>query len=149
MEKGPGMIVVVDTSVWIDFFRGRPDWHVETLEQLLAAGDDVCLCGVILAEILQGIRSDIDYRKTKAYLESLLHLPMDRRTFERAAGIYRSLRKRGVTVRRPVDCMIASVAIEENIPLLHNDRDFDPIEKHCGLEVLRVASGPIAGRRGG
>jgi len=143
------MIVVVDTSVWIDFFSGRSARHVETLEQLLAAGDDVCLCGVILAEILQGIRSEIDYRKTKAYLEALLYLPMDRRTFERAAEIYRSLRKKGVTVRKPVDCMIASVAIEQDIPLLHNDRDFDPVEKHCGLEVLRIASGPIAGRRGG
>ncbi len=143
------MIVVVDSSVWIDFFSGRPDRQVERLEQLLAAGDDVCLCGIILAEILQGVRSDIDYRKTKAYLESLLYLPMDRRTFEMAAEIYRSLRKKGVTVRKPVDCMIASVAIEQDIPLLHNDRDFDPIEKHCGLEVLRVANGPIAGRRGG
>ena len=140
------MIVVVDTSVWIDFFSGRSARHVEILEQLLTAGDDVCLCGVILAEILQGIRSDIDYRKTKAYLEFLLYLPMDRRTFERAAEIYRSLRKKGVSVRKPVDCMIASVAIEQGIPLLHNDRDFDPVEKHCGLEVLRVASGPIADR---
>ena len=140
------MIVVVDTSVWIDFFSGRSARHVEILEQLLTAGDDVCLCGVILEEILQGIRSDIDYRKTKAYLEFLLYLPMDRRTFERAADIYRSLRKKGVTVRKPVDCMIASVAIEQGIPLLHNDRDFDPVEKHCGLEVLRVASGPIADR---
>ena len=136
MAKGPGMIVVVDTSVWIDFFSGRSARHVEILEQLLTAGDDVCLCGVILAEILQGIRSDIDYRKTKAYLEFLLYLPMDRRTFERAAEIYRSLRKKGVSVRKPVDCMIASVAIEQGIPLLHNDRDFDPVEKHCGLEVL-------------
>jgi predicted nucleic acid-binding protein len=74
---------------------------------------------------------------------------MDRSTFERAADICRSLRKKGVTVRKPVDCMIASVAIEQDIPLLHNDRDFDPVEKHCGLEVLRIASGPIAGRRGG
>ena len=136
MAKGPDMIVVVDTSVWIDFFSGRSTRHVETLEQLLTVGDDVCLCGVILAEILQGIRSEIDYRKTKAYLEFLLYLPMDRRTFERAAEIYRSLRKKGVTVRKPVDCMIASVAIEQGIPLLHNDRDFDPVEKHCGLEVL-------------
>jgi predicted nucleic acid-binding protein len=140
------MIVVVDTSVWIDFFSGRPARHVETLEQLLTVGDDVCLCGVILAEILQGIRSEIDYRKTKAYLEALLYLPMDRRTLERAAEIYRSLRKKGVAVRKPVDCMIASVAIEQDVPLLHNDRDFDPVEKHCGLEVLRVASGPITDR---
>jgi predicted nucleic acid-binding protein len=71
---------------------------------------------------------------------------MDRRTFEMAADIYRILRKKGVTVRKPVDCMIASVAIEQSIPLLHNDRDFDPVEKHCGLEVLRVASGPITDR---
>ena len=56
--------------------------------------------------------------------------------FLRSAEIYRKLRKKGITIRKPLDCMIASTAIENDIPLLHNDKDFRPIEKHCGLKVL-------------
>ena len=61
---------------------------------------------------------------------------MDRHTFVKAAHLYRSLRRRGITIRKPLDCMIAAVAIEHSIPLLHNDKDFEPIEKFCGLLVL-------------
>jgi hypothetical protein len=77
---------------------------------------DLCLCGLILAEVLQGIRSDEEYIKTKEYLDDLVFLPMQQATFMRAADVYRSLRKRGVTIRKPVDCVIASVAIEQDIP---------------------------------
>ncbi len=129
------MILLVDTSVWIDFFAGRSVPHVASLEGSLNQGDDICLCGVILTEVLQGIRSDSEYRKTRTYFDSLVFLPMHHTTFVRAAEIHRSLRKRGVTLRKPVDCMIASVAIEHGIPLLHNDRDFDPVERYCGLSV--------------
>jgi len=62
--------------------------------------------------------------------------------FQKETLLYRSLRRRGVTIRKPVDCMIASVAIEHDIPLLHNDRDFDPIETHCGLKVARISKKP-------
>lgn len=63
-------------------------------------------------------------------------------TFVRAAEIYRALRRRGVTVRRPIDCLIAATAIEHDVLLLHNDRDFDPVEKHAGLRILHAARGP-------
>jgi predicted nucleic acid-binding protein len=129
-------VVLVDTTVWVDFLNDKNMPQVQTLEQLVADEEDICTCGVILAEVLQGIREDADYRRTLSRFDSLLFLPMDRRTFVKAAELYRSLRRRGITIRKPVDCMIAAVAIENRIPLLHNDKDFDPIEKFCGLKVL-------------
>jgi predicted nucleic acid-binding protein len=129
------MMVLVDTTVWIDFFADRSEPHVAALQKLIEIEEDLCLCGIILAEVLQGIRSDEDYILTKNYLDDLIFLHMRQATFIRAAEVYRSLRKRGVTIRKPVDCMIASVAIEHDIPLLHNDRDFDYIAKHSNLRV--------------
>ena len=128
-------MVLVDTTVWIDFFADRSEPHVAALEKLIENEEDLCLCGIILAEVLQGIRSEKDYIKTKDYLDDLVFLPMQQATFIRAAEVYRSLRKRGVTIRKPVDCMIASVAIEHDIPLLHNDRDFDYMARYSNLRV--------------
>jgi predicted nucleic acid-binding protein len=128
-------MVLVDTTVWIDFFADRSEPHVAALQEFIEIEEDLCLCGIILAEVLQGIRSDEDYIKTKKYLDDLIFLPMRQATFIRAAEVYRSLRKRGVTIRKPVDCMIASVAIEHDIPLLHNDRDFGYIAKDSKLRV--------------
>jgi predicted nucleic acid-binding protein len=129
------MMVLVDTTVWIDFFADRKEQHVVALQEMIENEEDLCLCGIILAEVLQGIRSDEDYVETKDYLDDLIFLPMGQATFVRAAEIYRSLRKKGVTIRKPVDCMIASIAIEHDIRLLHNDRDFDHIAKHSNLRV--------------
>jgi predicted nucleic acid-binding protein len=141
MAQGPRLMVLVDTTVWIDFFADRPLPHVARLQDLIEAEEDLCLCGVILTETLQGIRSDITYRKTREYFESLLFLPMDQGTFLLAAELYRSLRKKGVTVRKPVDCMIAAVAIEGDLRLLHNDRDFEHIARHSELKILKTVSG--------
>jgi predicted nucleic acid-binding protein len=128
-------MVLVDTTVWIDFFADRNEPHVAALQELIENEEDLCLCGIILAEVLQGIRSDADFVETKDYFDDLIFLPMRQTTFVQAAEVYRSLRKRGVTIRKPVDCMIASVAIEYDIRLLHNDRDFDYIAKHSKLRV--------------
>ena len=130
-------MILVDTTVWIDFFSGRPCPHVDTLEQLLQTGEDICICGIILAEVLQGIRSDSIHAKTKNFFESLIFLPMTRATFLLSSQIYRTLRKKGFTIRTPLDCMIASVAIEHRVSLLHNDRDFNLIAKHTSLEIVK------------
>ena len=130
-------MVLVDTTVWIDFFADRSEPHVGKLQALIENDEDLSLCGVVLTEILQGIRTDTDFKKTKEYLDDLIFLPMRRGTFVRAAEIYRSLRKKGITIRKPVDCIIASVAIEYDIHLLHNDRDFNYISKHSKLKVYR------------
>ena len=131
-------MVLVDTTVWIDFFRGRSTPEVAALERMLKQEEDICTCGVILTEVLQGIRADEDYRRTLSRFDAFLFLPMGRQTFVSAAQVYRTLRRNGVTIRKPVDCMIAAVAMEHNIALLHNDRDFDPIESQCGLSVVRM-----------
>ena len=136
------MMVLVDTTIWIDFFSGKSTSGVDELERLLNGGEDICTCGIILTEVLQGIREDEDYQRTLSRFDSFLYLPMNRQVFVRAAGIYRSLRHRGITIRKPIDCVIASVAIEHDITLLHNDRDFDPIETHCGLNVVKILKKP-------
>ena len=128
-------MVLVDTTVWIDFFDDRKKPPVAALQQAIENEEDLCICGVILAEVLQGIRSDADYIETKIYLEDLIYLPMWQKTYVSAAEVYRSLRKRGVTIRKPVDCMIASVALENDTWLLHNDRDFNQIAKHTNLKI--------------
>jgi predicted nucleic acid-binding protein len=131
-------MVLVDTTVWIDFFRGKATPEVGELERLLEKEETVCTCGVVLTEVLQGIRADADYRRTLAIFDAFLLLPMNRQTFLKAAEMYRLLRRRGVTIRKAVDCMIAAVSIEHGVALLHNDRDFDPMEKHCGLKVVKI-----------
>lgn len=129
-------MVLVDTTVWIDLFSGLTTPHVTVLESLIVRKENLCLCGVILTEVLQGIRDDKEYAKTQAIFSNLLYLAMTRETFLLAAHIYRSLRSRGVTLRNSIDCMIAAVCIENKVALLHNDRDFDPISKHFDLRIV-------------
>jgi predicted nucleic acid-binding protein len=130
-------MAMVDTTVWIDFFSGKPQQHVKILENLITERYDVCICGIILTEILQGIREDTAYKKTKQLLENLIFLPMQYSSFILSAEIYRKLRRKGITIRKTMDCMIAAVAIENDIALVHNDRDFIPIENHFRLKILK------------
>jgi len=131
-------MTLVDTTVWIDIFSGRNTAQVAMLESLIDKREDICLCGVILTEVLQGIRNDKEYKKTKSVLSDLIFFPMTYETFLLAANIYRTLRVKGVTIRNSVDCMIAAVCIENNVRLLHNDRDFDLIAQHFDLSFVDV-----------
>ncbi|MFO1434422.1 MAG: PIN domain nuclease [Candidatus Competibacteraceae bacterium] len=131
-------MTLVDTSVWIDFFRGQELPQVQHLESLLQQGEDIVLCGVILTEILQGIRDERTFNLTRSRLKPLLLLPMTEAVFVQAAVIYRSLRAQGVTVRKPVDCMIAATALEHGVWLLHNDRDFIAIARHYPLRLSQA-----------
>jgi len=132
-------MVLVDTTVWIDLFSGLSTSQVALLESLIAQREDICLCGVILTEVLQGIRDDKEHSETKAIFSDLLYLPMTRETFLMAAHIYRSLRARGITIRNSIDCMIAAVCIENKVALLHNDRDFDIISEHFSLKIVNLS----------
>ena len=140
-------MIIVDTSVWVDFFHGKDSPEVNALERILTAGEDVCICGVILTEVLQGIHEDGDYLETLSRFESFLFLPMNQHTFVKAAELYRILRHKGITIRNTVDCMIAAVAIEHDIPLLHKDRDFNPIAEYCGLKVQKTPKKPTLASR--
>lgn len=130
------MMVLVDTTVWIDFFAGQMLTHIETFESLLEQEEDICICGMILTEVLQGIRKETEFQKTKNLFNSLIFLPMSYSTFLQSAKIYRKLGQKGIIIRKSIDCMIASVALENNSSLLHNDKDFLPIERYCKLKVL-------------
>jgi predicted nucleic acid-binding protein len=137
-------MTLVDTTVWIDFFKGRDTPQVRHLESLIGADEDICICGVILTEVLQGIREDKDYSAVSTRFDAFLYLPMSQKTFRKSAEMYRALRKKGVTIRNAVDCMIAAVAIEHDILLLHNDRDFLPMANHCGLRVIDTDTPPTS-----
>ena len=129
-------MILVDTSVWIDFFRADDLPHVQRLETFIEQGEEISLCGVILTEILQGIRDDSAFHRTRAHLGFLPLLPMTDEVFIEAAQIYRTLRAKGITVRKPVDCMIAATALAYNTRLLHNDRDFTAIAQHYPLQII-------------
>lgn len=133
-------MTVVDTSVWIDLFSGRDSPQVKVLESLIERRDDICLSGIILTEVLQGIRDEKEYSDTESMLANLIFLPMTRETFLLAASIYRTLRARGITIRNSIDCMIAAVCIENKIRLLHKNRDFDLLAAHFELQVVDVSA---------
>lgn len=129
-------MILVDTTVWIDFFRGRASNQVDIFEAAVVHGQAIFLCGVILTEILQGIQNHKEYHVVTAALEPFAYIEMTRETYKAAADIFRKLRSKGITIRKTIDCLIAACAIDNNLLLLHNDKDFLPIIEHCGLKTL-------------
>ncbi len=130
-------MILIDTSVWIDFFHGHSQLnHVIKLKQLLNNNQEITLCGVIFMEILQGIRDEKQYHLTKEYLECLPCLEITQSIYVEAAQIYRELRARGITIRKSADCVIAAVTLKHQCYLLHHDRDFEMIAKHFSLKLL-------------
>ena len=129
-------MIVVDSSVWIDFFMGKNTLGAETLDASL--GEDVVAIGdVMLVEVLQGFRAESDYRKARDLLLSLSILNMlDTDIALKSAANFRRLRKKGVTVRKTIDTIIATYCIENKLPLLHSDRDFQPFQDHLKLQVV-------------
>jgi predicted nucleic acid-binding protein len=129
-------VIVVDTTVWIDFFKGRDEPHVATLIDLIQRDEDIRLTDIILTEILQGLRTDADVRRVERHLGAFEVLRLDTlEDFRRAAELYRTARRSGVTIRRTLDCLIASVCVREAVPLLHNDRDFDLLASCTDLTI--------------
>ena len=131
-------MILVDTSVWIDFFAGRDQPHVAALERFILENEDLSLCGIILTEILQGIADDKTHRRVRSDLNPLIMLPMPETVFLRAADIYRKLRKAGITMRKSNDCIIAATALEHRCRLLHNDKDFLAIAEYFSLKVVKT-----------
>lgn len=133
-------MILVDTSVWIDYFNGSPGRHTDALDAALLEGV-VAMGDLIFLEILQGIRNDRDYRATRKSLSTLDRLELFGRGMpEHCADNYRALRKQGITARKTADVIIATACIEHRIPLLFTARDFLPFVEHLGLQaVLPVA----------
>jgi predicted nucleic acid-binding protein len=129
-------MVVVDSSVWIDYFNGKATKQTNLLDSLL--GSDLVVIGdIILTEVLQGFRNDKDFNKAKDLLDCLLFRPMlGKELAVKSAQNYRHLRRRGVTVTKTVDVIIATFCIWNNLALLHSDRDFRLMERHLNLRVM-------------
>lgn len=126
-------MIVVDSSVWIDYFTGKGTPETEKLDSLLGE-EPVATGDLVLAEVLQGFRTDKDFRKAKELLMSLNVVNMLNTTIAlKSAANFRTLRKKGITVRKTIDTIIATYCIENKLPLLHSDKDFQPFHKHLKL----------------
>ena len=116
--------VLVDTSVWIDLFNGEDSEQTLSLQNLIATGE-VYLCPTIYQEILQGVRDDGRFRDIKNILGFFHTVRVDFPLLQDTAiDLYRTLRKKGITIRKANDCLIAAYALLFNLPVLHKDRDF-------------------------
>jgi predicted nucleic acid-binding protein len=129
-------VVIVDTTVWIDFFGGTVNRETAWLDRALSR-ERLGLTDLILSEVLQGIRDDAEFRRVRDDLMKLKIFAGGGPDLAIAsAENYRTLRRRGYTVRRTIDCWIATSCLLSGQKLLHRDRDFDPFEKELGLQVI-------------
>jgi len=126
-------VILVDSSVWIDYFRGTSTPEVETLDALLGT-EPIATGDLILTEVLQGLVSDRDFNQARKLLTSLVIVDLAGQDMAvQAAKNYRVLRAHGITVRKTIDTVIATRCIESRLSLLYSDRDFDPFVEHLGL----------------
>ncbi|MBN8825325.1 MULTISPECIES: PIN domain nuclease [unclassified Spirosoma] len=131
--------MIVDTSVWIDFLRDVRDARTDQVAELILQNGLLYITPTILQEVLQGIHVDNQFKRIKRSLLAHPVLQIDPiEAAVEAATIYRFLRKKGVTIRKPNDCLIAHYAIFYDIPILHNDADFDQIARFTSLRIAQV-----------
>ena len=131
-------VILVDTSAWIEFLRNTGTPVCEEMDRILV--DEVAICDVIRMEILAGARGESHLASLRGLLAraSMIRiLPTD---YDDAAALYRHCRRQGETVRKLVDCLIASVAIRAGIPVLHKDADFDTLGRHTVMRVHRLGN---------
>ena len=129
-------MVLVDTSVWIDYFNDKDAPHTRLLDRILDE-DRVCTGDLILTELLQGFRSEKDLVTARKIMETFEYRDLVGKEIAlKASENYRNLRSKGITVRKTIDVLIGTFCIHNNIRLLHNDRDFDPMES-LGLETVK------------
>ena len=129
-------MILVDSSVWVDYFNGVVNPHTDHLDAILGV-EPVGVGDLILAEVLQGFRTDAGYRRARVLLRDLsVYELVGIERAVRAADNYRILRAKGVTVRKTIDTLIATFCIEHEFALLFTDRDFDPFVEHLGLRAV-------------
>lgn len=132
-------MVIVDSSVWIDFLYGQATPQTEWLEVAIQGDKPVGLTTLILCEVLQGVRIDRQFRE---FSHDLMKFPVFEASSAalavQAAQNYRILRQKGITIRKTIDCMIATFCIEADCQLLHRERDFDAYAEHLGLRVVKT-----------
>ncbi|MFH1196840.1 MAG: PIN domain nuclease [bacterium] len=130
-------MILVDSSVYIDYFNGIINWHTDELNALL--GNELVITGdYILAEVLQGFRSDKDYKIAKEIMQSFPCFNICNEDLAiKSADNFRYLRTKGITIRKTVDLIIGTFCIENDIELLHNDRDFEPMGQYLNLKIRK------------
>jgi predicted nucleic acid-binding protein len=129
-------MLLVDATVWIDYFNGLVDPQTDYLDERLRR-TPILVGDLILAEVLQGFRRDADFEQARIALARFQQVSLVTPDLAlRSARNYRTLRQKGITVRKTIDSLIATYCIENNVPLLHNDSDFDGYERHLGLQVI-------------
>jgi predicted nucleic acid-binding protein len=135
-------LIFVDSSVWVDYFNGRRSAETDCLNTLLGK-DPIGIGDLVLIEVLQGFKHDKDYEIAKDLLTELTVFTLGGQEIAlKSADNYRLLRKRGVTVRKTIDVLIATFCIEKNLDLLHSDKDFEPFHKHLKLGNVITDSRP-------
>ena len=129
-------IVLVDTSVWINFLKKVDTLATRYLENQIEE-IVIATCPTVVQEVLQGVLIDNDYKSIKNYFDQLLLLDNDSYLLAtEAAQLYRSLRKKGITIRKPNDCLIAAYALHHNTYILHEDKDFTYMAEYSDLKVI-------------
>lgn len=132
-------MLLIDTSIWISVFRDRGGQVRREIETLIA-GRKVFLSRFTQLELLQGSLNEQEWTVLSAYLDTQDYVELTPASWQAAARIYYDLRRQGLTVRSPIDCCIAQVAIENNLLLIHNDRDFETIAQLSPLQHFRLLS---------
>jgi len=131
-------VIIVDTTVWIDFFGAKGTSFDVHLTRLIEQGESLGLTDLVYCEVLQGIRDEPNFLRVRSILQNYPILRMrGLKLFEYAAGIYRDCRRRGITIRKTIDCLIAATCLENDVELYHNDRDFDAIARVRDLKIHR------------
>lgn len=130
-------MIIVDTNVWADYFNGQGSPYVERLQAALIAEEDLTVIPIIVTEVLQGFRTERGFRRARKVLIDLpaLDPPID--SHVRAAQLYRTLRRNGITVRGAIDCVIAQFCIDIDATLLSPDADFERIAEYTELVLWR------------
>ena len=131
-------MILVDSSVWVDYFNGRKTPQTDWLDS--AFGNIPVIMGdLILTEVLQGFQNQKDFKIARDLLLGLPFVPIMGRTIAlQSAENYRSLRRKGVTVRKTIDIIIGTFCIYYQLPLLHDDRDFEPMVRFLGLKIIDI-----------
>jgi hypothetical protein len=126
-------VILIDSSAWIEFLRDTGSPTCQRVEDLLE--EHIAFCDVILMEVLAGARDDQHLQQLRGLLARATNLPVEPVDYELAAALFRRCRQQGHTVRKLVDCLIAAVAIRADVPVLHQDSDFEVLARHTALEI--------------
>ncbi len=126
-------MILIDTSAWVEFLRGTDSAVCDAVDRLL--DDDLASCDAISMELLAGARDERQLTELRGLLARTTVLPTTPADYESAAGMYRSCRSRGQTVRKLIDCLIAAVALRAGVEILHADADFEVLARHTDLRT--------------